>query len=202
MKLARIHVDGVKARSQILSLITAGLVGATVDLEITGPEWQGLSRTVVFKSNVTRDVLDVGSSATVPADVVATPGEHLRVGVYGIDADRNIVIPTIWCDLGRIMDAADPSGDPSTNPALPVWAQLQKHIGDLGKLKTNAKESLVAAINEVHDSGGPGGGTGGGGLAITDDGNGNVTISSSGSVSITDDGNGNVVIAQGGWKNE
>ena len=34
-----------------------------------------------------------------------------------------------------------------------------------------------------------------GGLSITDDGNGNVTISSNGSASITDDGNGNVVIS-------
>lgn len=35
----------------------------------------------------------------------------------------------------------------------------------------------------------------GGGLSITDDGNGNVTIASTGSVSITDDGEGNVTIA-------
>jgi hypothetical protein len=35
----------------------------------------------------------------------------------------------------------------------------------------------------------------GGGLSVTDDGNGNVTIVSTGGVSITDDGNGNVVIA-------
>lgn len=37
--------------------------------------------------------------------------------------------------------------------------------------------------------------TGGGGLNITDDGNGNVTVESTGSVSITDDGEGNVTIA-------
>lgn len=43
--------------------------------------------------------------------------------------------------------------------------------------------------------GGSGGNGGSGGLSITDDGEGNVTITSSGSVSITDDGNGNVVIA-------
>lgn len=36
--------------------------------------------------------------------------------------------------------------------------------------------------------------SGGGGLSITEDGNGNVFIVSSGSVSITDDGNGNVII--------
>lgn len=35
----------------------------------------------------------------------------------------------------------------------------------------------------------------GGGLSITDDGNGNVTIAATGSVSITDDGAGNVTIA-------
>lgn len=43
---------------------------------------------------------------------------------------------------------------------------------------------------------------GSGGLSITDDGEGNVTITSSGSVSITDDGNGNVVIAEGDEKHE
>jgi hypothetical protein len=37
--------------------------------------------------------------------------------------------------------------------------------------------------------------TGGGGVSITDDGDGNVTIVSTGGVSITDDGSGNVVIA-------
>ena len=35
---------------------------------------------------------------------------------------------------------------------------------------------------------------GGGGITVTDDGNGNVTISASGGVSVTDDGNGNVTI--------
>ena len=35
---------------------------------------------------------------------------------------------------------------------------------------------------------------GSGGITVTDDGNGNVTISTSGGVSITDDGNGNVTI--------
>lgn len=39
------------------------------------------------------------------------------------------------------------------------------------------------------------GGGGSGGLSVTDDGKGNVTINSTGTVSITDDGNGNVVIA-------
>lgn len=45
---------------------------------------------------------------------------------------------------------------------------------------------------------GGGGNTDGGSLIITDDGNGNVTITASGSASITDDGEGNVVITTSG----
>jgi hypothetical protein len=154
MKLAKIYVDGVSIRATILSLITKGLVGATVDLEITGPEWEGLTRTVVFRGSVTRDVLALGTTVEVPAETVANTGKQLRVGVYGTDAKNNIVIPTLWCDLGRIMDAADPSGDESTDPALAVWAQIQAQIGDLSKLNTDAKETLVTAINEALAKGG------------------------------------------------
>ena len=52
----------------------------------------------------------------------------------------------------------EPSGDPSADPTLPVWAQLQEQIGDLNDLKTYSKDNLVAAINEARQSGGGGGG--------------------------------------------
>ena len=58
--------------------------------------------------------------------------------------------------------AAEPSGDPAAEPTLPIWAQLQKQIGDLDDLKTYNKDNLVAAINEARNSGG---GSGGGGIA-------------------------------------
>lgn len=67
--------------------------------------------------------------------------------------------------------------------------EISKSIGDLSMLTTDDKANLVVAINEAARKGGSGG------LAVTDDGFGNVTITSSGSISITDDGNGNVVIA-------
>jgi hypothetical protein len=63
-------------------------------------------------------------------------------------------------------------------------------IGDLANLDTENRENLVAAINEVLVKVGSGGG-----LTVTDDGEGNVIISASGSTQITDDGSGNVVIA-------
>ena len=59
-----------------------------------------------------------------------------------------------------VHDAPDPSGDPSTDPSLPIWSTLRNDIGSLEDLLTKDKESLVAAINEVVQNGG--GGAGGG----------------------------------------
>lgn len=64
-----------------------------------------------------------------------------------------------------------------------------KQIGDLADLTTEAKGTLVAAINEVARSGGAGS------ISVEDDGSGNVEITEVPSGwTVTDDGNGNVVI--------
>ena len=76
------------------------------------------------------------------------------MGVYGVDAENHVAIPTIWTELGVIQGAATPSGDASTAPSLPVWAQIQAMVGDLGTLDTEAKSNLVAAINEALTTGG------------------------------------------------
>ena len=76
------------------------------------------------------------------------------MGVYGVDAENHVAIPTIWAELGVIQGAATPSGDASTAPSLPVWAQIQAMVGDLGMLDTEAKSNLVAAINEALTTGG------------------------------------------------
>ena len=67
--------------------------------------------------------------------------------------------------------------------------RLRSEIGELSALQTNAKENLVAAINEAAKSGG------GGSISVEDDGAGNVEITEVPSGwTVTDDGNGNVVI--------
>ena len=109
---------------------------------------------MVFRSAVTKDVLDAGSEVVVPAEVVSRAGVNLYMGVYGVDAANNAVIPTIWTELGLVNGAAAPSGDTSSDPSLPVWAQIQASIGDLDDLDTDAKSSLVAAVNEALTKGG------------------------------------------------
>jgi len=62
------------------------------------------------------------------------------VGVYGTDGNNVQAFPTIWADCGRVRAAADPSGDASSDPSLPVWAQMQEQISkQAGQIQSNAE---------------------------------------------------------------
>lgn len=142
-------------------LLTAGMSKAVTVEFVFSPAWDGLTKTAVFTNGKTTvDVLAAnwdGDTVPVPHEVLAVPGRHARVGVYGAD-ESGVVLPTVWVSLGKVQPGADPSGDASADPSLPVWAQLQKQIGDLDDLKTYNKGNLVDAINEARSSGGSGGG--------------------------------------------
>lgn len=147
-------------------LLTAGMSKAVTVQFVFSQEWDGLTKTAVFSNGKTTvDVLEAnwdGDTVPVPHEVLAVPGRHARVGVYGAD-ESGVVLPTVWVSLGKVQPGADPSGDASADPSLPVWAQLQKQIGDLDDLQTYNKGNLVDAINEARSSGG---GSGGGGYTI------------------------------------
>ena len=142
-------------------LLTAGMSKAVTVQFVFSPDWDGLTKTAVFSNGKTTvDVLAAnwdGDTVPVPHEVLAVPGRHARVGVYGAD-ESGVVLPTVWVSLGKVQPGADPSGDASADPSLPVWAQLQKQIGDLDDLQTYNKGNLVDAINEARSSGGSGGG--------------------------------------------
>ena len=55
----------------------------------------------------------------------------------------------MYATIGVVLKGADPSGDVSIDPTLPIWAQTQALIGNLSQIETETKDSLVAAINEV-----------------------------------------------------
>ena len=142
-------------------LLTAGMSKAVTVQFVFSPEWDGLTKTAVFSNGKTTvDVLTAnwdGDTVPVPHEVLAVPGRHARVGVYGAD-ESGVVLPTVWVSLGKVQPGADPSGDDSADPSMPVWAQLQSQIGDLDDLQTYNKGNLVDAINEARSSGGSGGG--------------------------------------------
>ena len=142
-------------------LLTAGMAKAVTVEFVFSPAWDGLTKTAVFSNGKTTvDVLAAnwdGDTVPVPHEVLAVPGRHARVGVYGAN-ESGVILPTVWVSLGKVQPGADPSGDESADPSLPVWAQLQKQIGDLDDLQTYNKGNIVEAINEARSSGGSGGG--------------------------------------------
>ena len=138
--IAKIYVDGVTANVSGLKKIPKGIVGGTIEVTF-GNNWTGLAKTAVFQGAVSKDVLVVEKNITIPAECVDESGHRLKVGFYGV-ADETLVIPTIWAELGTIQDATDPSGDTSTDPSLPVWAQLHDQIN---KYQEEIKKKLDAA---------------------------------------------------------
>lgn len=160
--MIQIHIT--KASAHLCSppeLLTAGMAKAVTVEFVFSDDWSGLTKTAVFSAGrTTVDVLERawdGNKVVVPHEILADAGPIARVGVYGANAD-GLILPTVWVTLGKVMPAAEPSGDPGADPTLPVWAQLQNQIGDLDDLKTYNKGNLVDAINEARSSGGSGGG--------------------------------------------
>lgn len=160
--MIQIHVN--KASAHLCSppeLLTAGMAKAVTVEFVFSDDWDGLTKTAVFSAGrTTVDVLESawdGNKVVVPHEILADAGPIARVGVYGANAD-GLILPTVWVTLGKVMPAAEPSGDPGADPTLPIWAQLQNQIGDLDDLQTYNKGNLVDAINEARSSGGSGGG--------------------------------------------
>lgn len=132
MNIAKIEVTGVRAHAEeFLPRIPMGIVGATVTFDFSDPYWDSLTKTAVFRGVVVRDQIVTEPVVKVPAEVVAQKGVRLQIGVFGTDQENNIATPTLWATVGLISDAADPSGDPGTDPDLPVWAQLADEIEKL-----------------------------------------------------------------------
>ena len=116
--------------------------------------WDNLGKTVIFRAGdkVITAALE-GDTHIVPWEVVEKPDLWLIVGVYGANPEGTVVIPTLWTTVGPIQESADPTGDTSVDPTLPVWAQLAQRVDEVetlvshaGLLSDGAKQSLVAIL--------------------------------------------------------
>lgn len=91
-------------------LLTSGSVGIDVTF-LFSDIWDDLSKVAVFRgSGANIDMVLTGDSCTVPPEVLAQPGGHLMIGVYGTNGAGTIVIPTVWANAGPILLGAIPSG--------------------------------------------------------------------------------------------
>lgn len=124
MEYATIHISGSQAAATELLPITAGTVGGRVQLSFD-KAWEGFQKTLVWQGSG-RTINDLRCTGMIPAEVLTRPYSPLVLGVYGTKEEQ--VLPTVWVELGQIQPGADPSGDESADPALPVWAQLKQEM--------------------------------------------------------------------------
>ncbi len=160
-------------------LLTTGMVGAKVSFTFDNA-WAGLGKCAVFTDGtVTRDVVLTGTECVIPHEVLREAGAVLRVGVYGVNADGNMAIPTVYADCGVIHNGADPSGDESYPSTPDAVAQLLSKLQN-GGLSAEARTLLITVLRNAEytsdqsanitalmealgaDSGGSGEGGGGG----------------------------------------
>lgn len=149
MKIAEVQVSGCRCETVRLSRFPEGSWARWFPSHIRIPRGILFGKPLFSRGAVTKDVLDAGNEVAIPTETVSSAGVTLYMGVYGVDAENNVVIPTVWTELGVVQGAATPSGDASTDSSLPVWAQVQGMIGDLDALNSEVKSNLVAAINEA-----------------------------------------------------
>lgn len=111
--------------------LTSGSAGVyPVRFEFS-PDWDGLSRTAVFQADgePVRLLLDESGACGIPREVLVKPGVRLKAGVYGVQGGE-IVLPTIWADLGEILRGVT-MPDGGTYPPTPeLWEQALNGKGD------------------------------------------------------------------------
>ena len=137
-----------------------------------------------FGCSVDVDVEDDGT-AIIPDELLQ---DYHRLTAYAYVTDDTGAYTMVQQDFA-VYKRAKPADYVYTPTEHAGFDRLRSEIGELSALQTNAKENLVAAINEAAQSGG------GGSISVEDDGAGNVEITEVPSGwTVTDDGNGNVVI--------
>lgn len=125
-------------------------------------EWDGLAVTAIFSN----DFGPKGYAVPLTGEPVEVPPEvlvegRLRVALEGLGNGGNYLLPTAYMQKPIVVHrAGDLIGLQPEDTSPELWERALAQIGDLSKLDTIDKSSLVAAINEVYHTGGGGGGGG------------------------------------------
>ena len=147
-KILEFHFSGANAVMAVHETLTAGMVGKKIMFKFT-PEWDSLNKTIVYMAGDIVRAVPYKDENVIHPDVLAKPGVRLFVGAFGESADDELVIPTIFARGPEVHLGTDPLDAPVDPEPISMYCRLLAQIGDLGDLKTEAKKSLVAAINEV-----------------------------------------------------
>lgn len=151
----KLIVTGAKARAEVDGVLTSGAVGIPVTIQYDSI-WNGLTKNLVCRcgkwepTGAARTILGVDGAATVAHEVMIA-GNTLYLGIEGYNAEGTLVIPTMWASCGTIHPGADSDADPSADPALPIWAQLEQRVETLEEHDGDADEAVRYTAQKLTD---------------------------------------------------
>lgn len=132
----KLTLNGAQAWASVEGPLTSGMVGIPVTIEY-GESWDGLTKNLMCRCSPwgsddgeIRTILNVGTGSTVAHEVMQA-GMYLYLGVEGFSSDGKLVIPTTWARCGKIEYGANTGDDPTADPELPIWGQLQTEMEQL-----------------------------------------------------------------------
>lgn len=110
-------------------LLTTGTVGKTVDLRFSD-DWDGLQKFAVFRAyDISEAVVITGDTLEIPRRVLSKPDVHLMLGIYGVNTQGTVAIPTVYADLGCIREGANITGaDNYEAPEESMLAEMQAMV--------------------------------------------------------------------------
>lgn len=126
-----IHVQGEE-------LITSGSVKTNFVQFKFSDDWNGLTKTAIFQTKKVSIpvIVDGEDKVAIPWEAMAFPKEEIKFGVYGVrfddketeDIDEEIVLPTIWGSLGKVVEGVLVESPPITAPTKDSYQQLLEYI--------------------------------------------------------------------------
>ena len=125
-----LYADKNKLTVQAKEDITSGSVNAYRVRFRFSSDWDGLSRTAVFRLACREKLvlLDESGECVIPWEVLTRPGWYLMAGVCGRQGEE-LVLPTVWANLGPVLKGAD-GGEPTRPPTPELWRQELDSKGD------------------------------------------------------------------------
>lgn len=147
--------------------VTSGSVNAYEVHFYFSPDWDGLSRTAVFRCGNEEPVyvlLGEDNRCTIPWEVMTSYGRQLAVGVLGRRGEE-LVLPTIWAGLGKVLEGTG-SGREARPPTPDLYEQIlavltkkQEKLTGLPGQMVGFDETGNAVAQEPTAAGGTGGTT-------------------------------------------
>lgn len=110
--------------------VTSGSVNTYAARFEFSPDWQGLTRKAVFRGSgkTLAVLLDDSGECVIPWEVVTSHGQPLMAGVFGTEDET--ALPTVWANLGTILEGVPGDSSGSKPPTLDVWEQELDRKGD------------------------------------------------------------------------